>query len=265
MQNKNNIKTIILVVLLAAAVVAAFFIGSFAGKKQNEHTNIPAERPMPDSGSQSSNSGDSRVSDSIFDLITAFDDYIGAPVQQSEVEIELNFGSLRVDEEFAVRSGIVNDIQISHIQRGKLDIYICDGKVFVEDDNAHFDISTSGDYDSLSMRQLFAVAYEIVQNGDFDVKTTGDETVYSLALNQQQIENILNSFQSTMEDVNVKIEKGVLQITLENGKLDELDVICSGYTQILSAQIDGAVSVSADLSVSQQPIEIPPSVAEQIK
>ena len=265
MQNKKNIKTIILVVLLAAAVVAAFFIGSFVGKKQNEHTNIPAERPMPDSGSQSSNSEDSRVSDSIFDLITAFDDYMDAPVQQTEVEIELNFGSLGVDEEFAVRSGIVDNMQVSHIQRGKLDIYICDGKVFVEDDNAHFDISTSGDYDSLSMRQLFAVAYEIVQNGEFDIKTEGNETVYSLALNQQQIENILNSFQSTMEDVNVKIEKGVLQITLEKGKLDELDVICSGYTQILSAQIDGAVSVSADLSVSQQPIEIPQSVIEQIK
>lgn len=264
MQNKKNVKTIILLVLVVAAVAAAFAIGSSFGKNQNNHTNIPDERPSLENGSSSDSTQTESISDSIFNLVTALDDYIEAPVQQAEAKVEFGFGSLEIDEEFSLRSGVVNDIQVNHIQRGKLDIYVCDGKVFVEDDNAHFKVNNSSEY-NVNMRQIFAFAYEIIKNGEFAVSTAGEKTEYSLTLTQQQIENILNAFHNTMENFDVKIEKGVLKITLENGELDSFDVICSGHTEILSAQIDGYISVGADLSVSQQQITIPQAIAEQLK
>lgn len=264
MQNKKSVKTILLAVLIAAMIAAAFLMGSFVGKNQNGYISVPSEKPTPDSN-QTDNSEETRISDDVFNLITAFDDYADAVVQQAEIEFELKFGSLGMDEDFSVRSGFFDDIQVNHIQYGKLDVYICDGKVFVEDDNAHFNISSSDNYESLSMRQLFAIAYEIAQNSDFEINRSDNETIYTITLTQQQIENILNSFQDTMTDYNVKIENGMLQIVLENGKLDEIDVICNGHTEILSVQIDGRVLVSVDLSVSQQSIEIPQSVIEQLK
>ncbi|MBE6886899.1 MAG: hypothetical protein E7484_00590 [Ruminococcaceae bacterium] len=266
MDNKRRVKTIVLIILVAVAVTAAFMAGSFIGKKNSTDTNIPADRPRPEIDSNSSeNSEQNRMSDDIFNLITAFDEYMKASVQQAEVEIGFRFGAIETDEEFKMRSGTVDEVPVTHIQRGRLDIYICDGQVFVEDDNAHFSINKTEDYNSLNMKKLFAVVYEITQKGDFSVATVENETVYTLTLTQRQIDDIINSLQGTMEESNVVIEKGVLKITLENGTLESFDITCNGYMKILSSQVEGGISVETDLSVSEYAISVPASVMEQLK
>ena len=266
MDSKKRVKTIVLMLLVAAVVTVAFLAGSFMGKKNGVDTNIPADSPRPEIDSNSSESGEqNRESDNIFNLIAAFDDYMKATVQQAEVEVKFTFGSLETDEKVSIRTGVVEGISVNHIQYGKLDIYICDGQVFVEDDNAHFSLNKTDKYDKFNMKEMFAVAYEIVQKGDFSVETVENETVYTLSLTQQQIEDILDSLQGTMRENNAVIEKGVFRITLENGKMDSFDILFNGYIQILSSKIEGGISIETDLSVSEQAIVVPPSVMEQVK
>lgn len=259
---KKTNKTILLAIVLTVIAVTAFAVGSVIGRngKNNEVSSQQVEN-----GGNVSSQEENRISDNIYDLVTALDAFVNAEVQIADVDVELKFGSLDLDQEFVVKTGVIEEKQISHIQKGKLDIYICDGEVFVEEDNAHLSFDKVS-YGNINMRRMFAIAYEVVSNGDFEVKTSDNETVYSLTLTQQQIENIFNTFQSTMDDMNISLEKGVLKIVTENGKMEQMEIVCSGYTQILTSQVEGSISVEAELATSsQQALNVPQSVLEQIK
>ena len=258
----NKSKKLVLVVIFAVFVFAAFTIGIILGRtnNRNENFNNNSENIISE-GNEADN-----MSDNIFNLITAWDKYLKADVQCADTEIEINFGALKLDEDFSVKTGMVDDISVSHIQRGKLDIYICDGNVFVEEDNAHFSFTSNSIYSNINMRQIFAVMYEICTKGDFDVNNSDTETVYTLTLSQNQIEEIISTFDSTLQNANVNITKGSMQIETKGDVLSEIKLRCEGYTTILSSQIDGNISLELDLYTSdKQTIELPASILEQLK
>jgi hypothetical protein len=94
----NKSKKLVLVVIFIAFVFAAFAIGIVLGRTNNRNENFNGNSENIISDSKEDN-----MSDNIFNLITAWDKYLKADVQCADTEIEINFGALKLDEEFSVK------------------------------------------------------------------------------------------------------------------------------------------------------------------
>ena len=176
---------------------------------------------------------------------------------KTDIRIKADCNTIAFDEELALYRVSEANEDISRIQTGDLAItFTEDGIVGLENVTGGLTSNLPAKFDSntvMGISGLIGLAYQMCLNGELSCREMGEHYEYSIALNETAMRDIALAILPEIDKMNIKLEAGSMQLTVEDDRLEALSIDCSGRAKVLLLELD--IYLGADLNFEANPDE----------
>ncbi len=194
-----------------------------------------------------------------FELLKAWAELEGKESWSADLTLSADCGPVLVSDTLRLDRQKVSGQSISKISKNASSIYFSGEKLCDEAGRA---VTTNAQslFDSAKVLEL---AYQIMLNGSAECKRIEDRAVYTLALDEDAMEQIAYTIAPDLKSQSVTLTDGTLEAEMCGGSLTELRISCSGALHVVLTDV--SASVGARIVFSEREVSMPKAVLDALK
>lgn len=178
----------------------------------------------------------------------------------AQVTLEADCGELTVSDDFTFYQWKVSGAAVLGVEK--------DGKIRYFTDNAACDengrkLSASG-AEGPELAKLLDIALGNIENTEFQCRQEEGASVYTFALNQAGMEQLVGAVFPKAEDMAVSFEEGSIRLRIADDSLQSVEIACGGSGKLLTSAVDVRLSLKARLQNDRPGPALPDAVKQAL-
>ncbi len=203
------------------------------------------------------------ITEDVFRLYAAWKTlYAGNPLGM-QLELNVDCGPLTLQEDMTLITTVEEDTRISCIQKNDFSVYFTEDTICSENG---YSVTTKRAQE-IETADLLGIAYGLCLKGNLSCTEAGGMYIYSLALEEEGMEEIAYAITQESADMGIRFENGSIQIQIADDKVERIVLACDGSLDILLTEVPVAFSAELDMTGEEQyeGFAVPEKVLEAIK
>ena len=178
----------------------------------------------------------------------------------AQVTLEADCGELTVSDDFTFYQWKASGAAVLGVEK--------DGKIRYFTDNAACDengrkLSASG-AEGPELAKLLDIALGNIENTEFQCRQEEGASVYTFALNQAGMEQLVGAVFPKAEDMAVSFEEGSIRLRIADDRLQSVEIACGGSGKLLTSAVDVRLSLKARLQNDRPGPALPDAVKQAL-
>ena len=178
----------------------------------------------------------------------------------AQVTLEADCGELTVSDDFTFYQWKASGAAVLGVEK--------DGKIRYFTDNAACDengrkLSASG-AERPELARLLDIALGNIENTEFKCRQEEGTSVYTFALNQAGMEQLVGAVFPKAEDMAVSFEEGSIRLRIADDSLQSVEIACGGSGKLLTSAVDVRLSLQARLQNDRPGPALPDAVKQAL-
>ena len=178
----------------------------------------------------------------------------------AQVTLEADCGELTVSDDFTFYQWKASGAAVLGVEK--------DGKIRYFTDNAACDengrkLSASG-AEGPELAKLLDIALGNIENTEFQCRQEEGASVYTFALNQAGMEQLVGAVFPKAEDMAVSFEEGSIRLRIADDSLQSVEIACGGSGKLLTSAVDVRLSLKARLQNDRPGPALPDAVKQAL-
>ena len=178
----------------------------------------------------------------------------------AQVTLEADCGELTVSDDFTFYQWKASGAAVLGVEK--------DGKIRYFTDNAACDengrkLSASG-AEGPELAKLLDIALGNIENTEFQCRQEEGASVYTFALNQAGMEQLVGAVFPKAEDMAVSFEEGSIRLRIADDRLQSVEIACGGSGKLLTSAVDVRLSLKAQLQNDRPGPALPDAVKQAL-
>lgn len=178
----------------------------------------------------------------------------------AQVILEADCGELTVSDDFTFYQWKASGAAVLGVEK--------DGKIRYFTDNAACDengrkLSASG-AEGPELAKLLDIALGNIENTEFQCRQEEGASVYTFALNQAGMEQLVGAVFPKAEDMAVSFEEGSIRLRIADDSLQSVEIACGGSGKLLTSAVDVRLSLKARLQNDRPGPALPDAVKQAL-
>lgn len=178
----------------------------------------------------------------------------------AQVTLEADCGELTVSDDFTFYQWKASGAAVLGVEK--------DGKIRYFTDNAACDengrkLSASG-AEGPELAKLLDIALGNIENTEFQCRQEEGASVYTFALNQAGMEQLVGAVFPKAEDMAVSFEEGSIRLRIADDSLQSVEIACGGSGKLLTSAVDVRLSLKARLQNDRPGPALPDAVKQTL-
>lgn len=178
----------------------------------------------------------------------------------AQVTLEADCGELTVSDDFTFYQWKASGAAVLGVEK--------DGKIRYFTDNAACDengrkLSASG-AEGPELAKLLDIALGNIENTEFQCRQEEGASVYTFALNQAGMEQLVGAVFPKAEDMAVSFEEGSIHLRIADDRLQSVEIACGGSGKLLTSAVDVRLSLKARLQNDRPGPALPDAVKQAL-
>ena len=203
------------------------------------------------------------VTADVFRLYAAWKNLYEADPLGAQIYLQADCGPLSLSEDVTLISVLEEDLRINCLEKNDFKIFFTEDRVLSEKGYT----VTSSKAEAVQAADLLAVAYELCLNGTFSSVKSDGMYIYTLALEEEAMQDIAKMISSESVDKGVQFENGSIRIRVTEEQAESITFTCDGTLDVLLTKVPVAFSAELDVTDQEQykDFTVPVKVKEAVK
>ncbi|MGN1315851.1 MAG: hypothetical protein ACI4VW_02200 [Acutalibacteraceae bacterium] len=202
-----------------------------------ESKNIKIPQTVKDSVTGGVYEAEGELTRDLLRLINAWHNLEIKDVIAADMNITADCGPLVLNESFELFKKNEKGLEISCINGNNILLYFTDNAICNKDGSAVERNNYLAD-----TAKLLELAHQICINSTFDCSKSNGEYVYTLSLNNEEMQSVAYSIAPEIKNMDVDFSDGIICITVKNEAISKVLFECSGDVKVILSEMDASVS-----------------------
>lgn len=161
----------------------------------------------------------------------------------AEVALGADFGTLSADEEFRYYEWKMESTTVRAVEKDDKTVYFTDDAICNEEGRA---VSSRLNLET-DMTELTDILYRVFKDAQFQCRQTDNASTYTVNLSADAMMQLVQAVLPKTSDLSLSFERGSVQLTMEDGKFQSVQITCAGSTKLALITADARLTMDIRL------------------